>query len=723
MNRHRCFAAAASAVILALSAASAWGQDTDRAQRAAVVAPLEEITTTATKKSDAEAAQDVPVSVSVFSYEKLAALKVTDIEDLSYAMPNVALDGIGTGKGIANFSIRGLGVTGSISSIAPTVGVFVDGVYLGMNYGAIADTFDLEAVEVLRGPQGLLFGRNVTGGAVLLRSRRPGDGFAGNAEARVETGPEKRVSASVEGALVEGLLSARFSVQRRDDEGWFDNEAPGGGAVGEDETWLLRPVFVLTPTENLDLTLIYERGDTSADGPATQNRYRFSGFDFAIDEIGYTDIAWNHVILEGNRRVPFGGGEITNVLGWREVEHGMLADIDSTVRPVFHLFARAGQHQFSNELRYSGRFFDRWDLTVGMYYFNQDIRYRERRLLRETLAPWFGGDQDQTTWGVFTQSEVELRRNLALTLGVRYTYEEKDVLVATNSSTGPACAEDSYACVFDFEDGDSWRNITPKIGLQWHFDDRSQLYGHYTRGFRSGGYNLRNTSPTALPGPFDEEQQDSFETGFKSESADRRIRFNLAGFYNKVYDMQRQVTREDATAGGVVQVIANTADAHIYGVEAELSALLGGNLTVDASVGYVQGEYDKVRFDLDRDGSLEGDLDLDLPRLANLTFAAGATYRRELAGLGRLSLRFGYAYRDDAEITDDNRGKLDSGHLVDANIAYSPSVSGFGFTLYGRNLLNEALRLSDLDLADLAGSTYSPLKEGRVLGFEISKDF
>ena len=147
---------------------------TSGAGRAPDAPVLEEVVTTATKKSEAEVAQFVPAAINVLTGEGLAARHVTDIEDLSYALPNVALDAIGTGKGIANFSIRGLGVAGSIPSIDPTVGVFVDGMYLGINYGVIVDMLDLEAVDILRGPQGLLFGRNVTGGAVLLRSRRPG---------------------------------------------------------------------------------------------------------------------------------------------------------------------------------------------------------------------------------------------------------------------------------------------------------------------------------------------------------------------------------------------------------------------------------------------------------------------------------------------------------------------------------------------------------------------
>ena len=187
---------------------------------------LEVVVTTATKKSEAQAAQDVPVAMSVLGGEELSIRHVTDLEDLSYAMPNVALDGIGTGKGIANFSIRGLGIAGSIPSIDPTVGVFVDGVYLGVSYGVIMDMMDVEAVEVLRGPQGLLFGRNVTGGAVLFRSRRPSGETSAQAAARVETGPDKRLTGSVETSFADGRLDARLSASYRDDDGWFENDAP-----------------------------------------------------------------------------------------------------------------------------------------------------------------------------------------------------------------------------------------------------------------------------------------------------------------------------------------------------------------------------------------------------------------------------------------------------------------------------------------------------------------
>ena len=680
---------------------------------------LEEVVTTATKKSEAEIVQFVPAAISVLTGEGLAARHVTDIEDLSYALPNVALDAIGTGKGIANFSIRGLGVAGSIPSIDPTVGVFVDGMYLGVNYGVIVDMLDLEAAEILRGPQGLLFGRNVTGGAVLLRSRRPSGEFSANAAVRVETGLDSRFSASVEGGLADGEIGARLSVGYRDDRGWFENSAPGGGAVGADKTGVFRPVVTWRPSERLDVTMIYEQGDTDGDGAATQNRRRFSGFDFAIDEPGFSLVDWQHFIVEANRRVGFGQGTVTNVFGWRTVRHESLVDIDATVDPVFHLFSFTDQAQFSNELRYSGWFRDGWQATFGVYFFTQDIRYRERRVLRGNEGAPFGGDQNHLTGGIFMNNDIDLGDDWILTLGARYTLEEKDVEVATAGNG--TCVVVSHQCEFDFRDGNSWRNVTPKIGLQRWLSTRAQLYGHYTKGFRSGGYNLRNTSPTAAPGPFDEEEQDSLEIGLKSELAGGRMRLNVAAFHNQIYGMQRQVTSADA-AGGAIQVTANTADATIQGLEAEVLAAVGSSVTISGFVGFTDGAYDEVRHDLNGDGSTAGDDRLRLPRLARLSYGLEGRYARTLAGRGELALRGSFAHRDDSEITDDNRGVLDGGNLLDASIAYSPS-DALTFTLYGRNLLNEVLRRSDFDLSGLVDSTYSPLKEGRVLGVDMEGRF
>ena len=201
--------------------------------------------------------------------------------------------------------------------------------------------------------------------------------------------------------------------------------------MGAETAWVARSVVTWRPSEPGDATVIYERGDSDGDGPATQNRRRFRGFDFSIDEPGFSRVDWQHVIVEANRRVGSGGGLVTNVLGWREVKHASLADIDSTTEPLFHLFAYTGQRQVSNELRYSGWLRPGWEVTLGAYAFAQDIRYRERRLIRTAWGMPFGGDQEHRTGGVFLNNDIELGGAWVLTVGARYTLEDKDVRVAT----------------------------------------------------------------------------------------------------------------------------------------------------------------------------------------------------------------------------------------------------------------------------------------------------
>ena len=670
---------------------------------------VEEVVTAATKKTTAESAQDVPLAMSLLDGGALAERQAIDLGDLTLAMPNVAFDGVGTARGIANFTIRGQGIAGSIPSIDPTVGVFVDGMYLGVNYGVIVDMLDLEALEVLRGPQGVLFGRNVTGGAVLLRSRRPSGRPSASGSLRVESGVEWRLAGAVERPLVDDVLDLRLAGSFRDDAGWFENSAPGGGALGAESAWVVRPTLAWTPTDDLDVTVILERGDLRAPGPVTQNRRRFGGFDVAIDEPGFADVDWQHLIVEANRAVGDGRGRLTKVFGWRELDHEALTDTDSTAAPIFHGRADMTQQQISNELRYSRTLGSGGDVTLGAYFFSQQIRNRERRMLREVWGDVFGGNQDHVTGGVFVNANFALGAGWVLTTGARYTVEEKDVRVATLGRAG--CVAQTGECRFDFVDGDAWRNVTPKVGVQRRLGEDAQMYAHYTKGFRSGGYNLRSTSP-APPGPFDEEEQDSFEAGLKSQLLDGRLRLNVAAFHNRIRDMQRQVTWADAVLGGV-QVTANTADATIRGVEVETVAALGPAATASAFVGYTHGRYDEVRYDLTGDGTTEGDEDLDLPRLARLSWGVEAKYER-----GRVDLRVGLTHRDGSFASDDNTAILKGGELLDMSLRYSPTDE-VDVTLFARNLLNEPFWMMDVDLSVLLDATFSPLREGRVLGLDV----
>lgn len=673
---------------------------------------IEEVVTTARKREQAEASQDIPGAISVLGSERLSERHINDLEDLSYALPNVALDGIGTGKGIANFSIRGMGVAGSIPSIDPTVGVFVNGMYLGVNYGVIQDMTDLEAVEVLRGPQGLLFGRNVTGGAVLMRSRLPSGKSSANAKLRIESGLEKRFSGAIEESLSEGAIHARLAASYRNDDGWFENEAASDDPFGLETSWTLRPTLKWYPTDNLNITMIVERGKSDGDGPATQNRRRYRGFDFGIDERGYSDVDWQHAIIES--KLDVNNGSVTNVVGIRSVLHESLADIDSTSQPVFHLWANTDQEQLSNEIRYSGPIGDSWTTTTGVYLFGQRIRYREQRVIRGLWGTPFGGNQWHRTAGIFFNNDLPIHDRWVLSAGARYTIETKSVKVASAGTFN--CDEVTNTCVYDFADDDIWRNLTPRLVLQHWIDERTQIYGQWSRGFRSGGFNLRNTSPTALPGPFDEEVQDALELGYKTTSS--HIRASLAAFRYSVTGLQRQVTRADFETGGI-QVTANTADATVQGLEAEITVAASNDCVVSAFLGLSHGAYDRVLYDLNGDGSTVGDEELDLPRLAPKSYGVEGRCQRQLGRIGLGNVRVSLVHRDDSEISVDNTGVLDGGDVLDASVSLIPSRS-LRITLYGRNLFNEVFRRSHFELTGLVDSTYSPLKEGRVIGVEAS---
>jgi iron complex outermembrane receptor protein len=182
-----------------------------------------------------ETALDAPLSITVLGADQIGERKLRGLTDLAVSMPNVALDDVGTTRGVANFSMRGLGINSSIPSIDPTVGVFVDGVYLGMTFGAALDMFGMESIEVLRGPQGILFGRNVTGGAILVNTRKPGDEFEARVRAALDGGGDGGLNKYLMGSAggpVSDSLSVGVTAYYNDDDGWFDNAAPGGGPVG-----------------------------------------------------------------------------------------------------------------------------------------------------------------------------------------------------------------------------------------------------------------------------------------------------------------------------------------------------------------------------------------------------------------------------------------------------------------------------------------------------------
>lgn len=701
----------------------------------------EEIIVTATKRGEARA-EDLPLALNAFSSEALAARSVEDLTSLSYAMPNVQLEDIGTARGIANFTIRGVGVNSSIASVDPAVGVFVDGMYLGLNAGTLTDLFDVEAVEVLRGPQGALYGRNVTGGAVLVRTRAPSDVFEARARLAAETGPNLIGEVAISGPLAPGVLSGRLAIYHADDRGWLENGFDGA-RFGENETSIYRAALRFTPTRDLEFILRAEQGAIDGDGPAGQNRalHARPSFDFAIDNRGYAGTDWEQAILEGNWRVRFGDGVITSISAWRDVAVPWAADIDSTPAFVFHTRVLNLQEQWSQELRYAGAF-GAFDVTAGVYYLEQQLTYFDERNFAPTFRRTGGGAGDFTTAAAFANVDWRASETLTFSLGARATHEEKfsrisRVRRAADDLDGPLATPagdgqsggDLDARTLNFSDApfdQSWDDVSPRVGVQWRPGADTNIYASWARGFRSGGANFRTSTLGLAPRAYDAEQISTFEIGWKQGLADGRGRVNIALFHNTIDDMQRETNQGDPISG-VQQIVLNAGDAEIYGGEIEARWALSERFSMAAFAGYTYGRYQRVTEDLNGDLVIDAaDRGLRIPRLAPWSYGFELNYEAPLAG-GVLAARASYNHRDAAFYNDNNLGVLAEADMVDARLAFTPAGQGWSLALYGENLLDEATWGGDTVLPATAAfgfsggerPSFSPLNKGRVLGLEL----
>ncbi|WJY19806.1 TonB-dependent receptor [Alteriqipengyuania flavescens] len=723
------------------------------------------IVVTATKTEDAEEVQDVPLSVTAFNSQSLEALKVRDVQSLTYSAPNVSLDQVGTSRGMANFSIRGLGINSSIPSIDPTVGVFVDGVYLGVNGGVVFDLFDLDSVEILRGPQGVLFGRNVTGGAVLLNTGNPTEEFQGKFRAAVDGpfvddrgGANYYASGVVSGPLVEDTVLFKLGAYYNNDEGYFTNLFDGSNQ-GAAETYIVRGALELRPRDDVTLLAKLDYFDSTGDGPAGQNRgiFRRDTFDLSIDNRGSYDTE----ITTGSLRadVEVGPGTLSNIFGYRDYSAFTNGDIDSAPIFGFHSDTEFTQEQYSNEIRYAISEAD-YDLTFGGFYFTQDLAYTEVRDL-PPLSPltfYGGGTQEHTVLGAFASAKYYLTERLSVQAGLRWSREEKDDTV-TYIRPRPMCSVVDGTCPTTgtnpfiptenngFEDGNVWENLSPKLGLQYELDN-AQVYASWTRGYRSGGYNFRITNAqvfenVVVPATggnfyFDEERVDNYELGAKFQSLDGRITLNGAVYYTDIADMQREVNQSSPTAG-VSQFILNTADASIYGGELEGRFRVLDSLLLTGNIGIIDASYDEVRFDISGDGVIDGaDLALKLPRVPDLTWGLGLIHELYLGSDSEILTRVNFQHRDEFAYTDSNLGYIQEADMLDVNITWNTPMEGLSFSIYGKNLLDEVQAGGDTQVP-FGGplstgqavpfafypqfGTLAPLSKGRTLGAEVTFEF
>ena len=721
---------------------------------------IDEIVVTSQKRAAGISVQDIATSVTAVNADLIEATDSIDLTDIGRLAPNATLHPSATFASTPNFLIRGIGVSGTTRSLDPSVGVIVDGVYLGFPVGANLDMFDRESVEILRGPQGTLLGRNVTGGAIVVRTARPTGEFGGKVNIVAGDYDRLDVSASIEGPLVEGKVSAKVAFMSRSRDGyWEDNnggtivpdptaggfagdfDLAGQGASGtkpDVDLTIVRPMLYFTPSDNLDITLMAEflrdksgtansRNFVHPTAPARRSQlwgYTPPNDPYEINHnlMGGNDLETETFIAEFNYQTQ--NGKLTGIASYRELTYDSSTDFDGTPFTIFHFpDNHEEQEQTTMELRYAANVSDKLSYVVGVSTFDQEFFVGERRLIG-SLDRSGVSEIEHDTLGVFAEIDYMMTDQLKLTVGARYTEESKDVtfnaigscLLDFSSCPGTTAAPNAglFSDDINLQVGGDFDDTTPKVALTYFVNDDVNVYASYTEGFRSGSFDARARTRDSFlnsrPGP---ETVESFELGFKSLLNDDKLLLNVAVFSAKYDDIQKlalepcTINLTTCTSGNIQRLI-NAAEATIEGIEIETKAFVTDSLVLEGALGYTDAGYDSFTgFDADGTAGYDPVTDpaaaaaLPFERVPELTYTVAASYNVPMASGSELDFRVSYAFTDD--FTNNATGTAaiatESYGLLDASVSYTRDSDGLKLTLFGKNITDEEYHDFALDNA------------------------
>ncbi len=649
---------------------------------------IEEIIVTATKVGEVNL-QDTPLAITAFTGDALSSAMMSDVRDLEHATPGLT---ISENTGWAQIYIRGVGSNNVFAGSDPSSTIHMDGVYIARPQGSFNSFIDVERVEVLRGPQGTLYGRNSVGGTINIISTLPSF-----------TEPDYKIQAAVgnEGftqlefygstPLSDDRVAASIAIQKSDRDAFQKNISTGNDLDDDDSVAIKGQLrFRFSDTTEAVLRADYYEHDNAAYGFGTL--LTFSPAPLASTILGdYRSVAANSP--NSDDRENFGISfdfstdlndrwTLRSLTSYRENEFLLKIDSDASDLLVLDTTLGEDQDQISQEFNFTGQF-DRWSLLLGAYYFEENIQGTDGGSgvnvhpagISRRLTPRV----DTSVVAVFAQASFEISDRLTLTAGARYTDEEKDFEKVDGIFV---LGTDIQAVDLSFpvETG-NYSEVTPKLGLEYKVSDDVMVYGSATKGFKSGGFNL--TAP--LPGGFNEETLWAYEAGVKSDLADGKARLNVAAFYYDYEDLQVQ----SFIMAGLVQ-INNAATAEVTGLEVELTAKPNPAWDLGLNLAFLNAEYDSFPA-----ASLPGGAVIDassnaLNNSPDFSGGAFAQYTHELAN-GLFYIRGEYSTKSEVFFTVDNNNveRQDSYDLFNAFAGYSSADGRYSVELFGRNLGDE----------------------------------
>ena len=579
---------------------------------------LEEITVTARKR--AEALDDVPISVSVTTGEKLERMSIGGLEELSAFTPNLQINENATQQ---TLTIRGIG-SGANQAFEQSVGTYIDGVYFGRGRSARNPFFDVERIEVLKGPQGILFGKNTIAGALNIITRKPTEEVESYIAGEYFTDTDQwGISGVISGPLADNLFG-RLAANYKSIGGYIDNSYAGGDEADRDE-YVLRGTFVWEANEQLTATLKAEVSSYNVDGRAAQMVAAaplvgiYTSYDPSFeteldynsatpgDDFDNTDAA--NVTLKLHYDV---NNNITLTSITSYVEYDFNNNIPAEFAPIVNYAEQANRQehdQLSEELRVHWVSDDaRFEFLGGLYYQTEDLSIEETFNfnlsnliaigvsifpLDSSVITFF--EQDTDSFAAFGEVTVGITERLRLSAGLRYTDDDKEVdkeLVVARLGTQTADAsQQPFARIigriphtYQLDRNDS--DVSPSVGLQLDLTEAVMIYGFYSEGFKSGGFDAQNVSGTLELAEFDPEEAEAWEGGAKLTLLDGAAKFNISYFNNQYKNLQVSAWN------GFAFIVENAASATSQGIEADGQWRLTENFTLGGAIAWLDAEYD-----------------------------------------------------------------------------------------------------------------------------------
>lgn len=702
------------------SATPAFSQDADADTQAAASDAradqdrVEDIVVTAQRRESR--LQETPISISAFSQRALEQRGINNLQNLTNFAPNVEISTTkrpaGGGTSIAAF-IRGVGTGDYQIPTDPAIGLYVDGVYIARTTGGLLSIADIERVEVLKGPQGTLFGRNTLGGAISVITTQPR--LNGPAEGKIELrfGDYGRADAvaSINGALIPDVLGAKFSISTLNFDGWqynpLNRERYGkeGRIVGRGSL-----LFQASPTFDMQLTGDYTRQrqnsingqllrvETTATAPRRFNEFAapvlapglglpansglgpqwISGSPRITYETAPNNDDSDIWGLSLVGRLDLGGARLKSTTAYRNLDATIQVAGDGTPFPTNQALSFLSSKQFSQEFELGGQLFgDRVDYILGAYYFHEDATadrfgknfegvYAVTGLLSDARSQNESYTMTAESIAGFGQFTVDLGAGLELLAGARINrdfkrYSAQLVRAETNTITVPRTFAE-----------ESWTSFTPRLGINYKASDDLFLFASYARGFKSGGFGTPFPGGSGIPS-YGPEELTTYEAGIKSGLFDNKLTLNFAAFYSDYQGVQITTLIQPNS----FRTIQNGGDAEIYGFDFDLDAAPLPGLRVNASLGYNHARFTSVTPEAVAASATNGLAHrpgTPLPYIPDWSASIGAQYSAEIDGFGTLTPRLDYTFKSKAVLTlaDPSTTQFDYA-LLNAKLTFVPA--------------------------------------------------